>query len=338
MWVWLILACVPDTSAPLAAVVTLTGEATWTADFDAAAEAAGLVDCSYTRAYDGSEDRSVPWLCPGCDAMFRLDTELVRGEPCHKSVSSLPVDALEWHGPAGEGWRRAGPNLPLSRQGTAPPDADVRRWTNSTDWVAAAAGQVRFTVDGTFREGEGRGDPWHGNRPQRGEYGCGWPRADPPAWEGPWTVREGKTLPDGWFEDQCFETVRLHDFAGRWLIVELSALDCPPCQDMAAGEAAFVEAMAAEGITVEVITLLVPSLGDPFGDTAAEQQIAWAATYGLRSPVLADRGWGPWVLGDALDGGLSFPAWAVVDPSLEVVAVGSGFGGWDRFRPYLSAD
>ena len=44
----------------------------------------------------------------------------------------------------------------------------------------------------------------------------------------------------------CLENLRLHDFSGRWLVIDVSAMDCPPCQDMAAGERAFIETLARE--------------------------------------------------------------------------------------------
>ena len=55
-----------DTATPEhdTTVLGLAGGATWAVDFDAAAEAAGYVDCSYHRTYgDGIELQNIPWLC-----------------------------------------------------------------------------------------------------------------------------------------------------------------------------------------------------------------------------------------------------------------------------------
>ncbi len=333
----LLLACTPDPSVIRVPVSTLTGEATWAVDFDEASEAEGFADCSYTRAFDGIEDRSVPWLCPECESMYRLDVELVSGDACSTLVSPDGIDTLEWHGASTDQWLRGSENVLLSEQGSVVAGPDGLGWTNETEWLQLGDATVRFTVDGFFTEGRGKGDPWHGGAPHEGKYLCGWPDAEPPAWEGPWTVEVGQTLPDGWLRDQCLENLRLHDFSGRWLVIDVSAMDCPPCQDMAAGERAFIETLAREGVDLEVVTLLAPSLSDPLGQTSLSMQLEWVSAFQLQSPVLADRGWGAWVLGAALGQDFAYPAWAVVSPDLEVVAVGTGFGGWDLFRPYLGA-
>jgi len=48
----------------------------------------------------------------------------------------------------------------------------------------------------------------HGYDPPR-RYACGWDRADPPDYAGPWTVQRGEVVPDGWFFDRCGEPVRV---------------------------------------------------------------------------------------------------------------------------------
>jgi hypothetical protein len=134
-------------------------------------------------------------------------------------------------------------------------------------------------------------------------------------------------VPDGIFKDACEETVRIHDFAGSYFFVDMSARDCPPCQQMAGGEAAFIETMKAQGIDVHVITLLAPSLGVPLGETTTTMLQQWIDGYELPSPVLADRGWGLTIFLQAIEDP-GYPSWVLVAPDLTVVDFGTGFAGW----------
>jgi hypothetical protein len=78
---------------------TVSGDITWQVTFDATAQGAGATDCSYTRHYEGVEDRSAPWLCPTCEAMFRADVEVTAGrQDCYAQVSSSDPAPVEWIG------------------------------------------------------------------------------------------------------------------------------------------------------------------------------------------------------------------------------------------------
>ena len=130
--------------------------------------------------------------------------------------------------------------------------------------------------------------------------------------------------------------MRLHDFAGSYLFVDMSAMDCPPCQQMASGEEAFVASLAGQGIDVHVITLLAPSLANPLGETTTTMLDQWINTYALQSPVLADRGWGLTMFLEAImDPG--YPSWVLVAPDLTVIEFGSGFGGWSERQDSILA-
>jgi len=132
--------------------------------------------------------------------------------------------------------------------------------------------------------------------------------------------------------------VRLHDFAGQYLVVDISAMDCPPCQSMAAAEPAFVADMAAEGIEVEVVTLLAPSLSDILGVITADELQDWTDSFSLTSPVLGDRGWGLYVIGDAVgEASFGYPSWAVVTPELEVIELGVGFSDFEPMKDAIRA-
>jgi hypothetical protein len=329
-----------DTGAPeLEEVESLAGTITWRVDFDAAAEANGKVDCDYTRTYAAEEDRSAPWLCPDCAVVFRADATLTEGADCFASISTRAASGLEWIGWTDAGVFRRGPreNVPLTEQGRATVDAGTLTTVNEVD-SKVGDDQFHFLVEGTFTRGRTLADPLHGWR-SPAAYACGWPVRGAPAYGGDWTVAVGTPVPDGIFRDACGEPVRLHDLVGgRFVLIDVSAFDCGPCRAMAAGETAFVEGMAAEGIEVEVVTLLAPTLSavlDPTPTTLLEQ---WRDSYELHGPVLGDRGWGYALVSPATpDGSLSYPTSLLVSPDGVVIDVHVGFGSWTTWEDLLRA-
>ena len=95
---------------------------------------------------------------------------------------------------------------------------------------------------------------------------------------------------------------------------------------MASQEEQVVADMAAKGIDVQVITLLCPSLSDPFGDTTTADLDAWINNFHLKTPVLGDRGWGAAMFVPAIGAAnVGYPAWAVVGKDLKVLDFKSGY-------------
>ena len=313
------------------------GTITWGVDFDSDAEAAGATDCAYTRQYTGSTDLSAPWLCPSCELLFRADVEMLDDwEDCYAQVSSTDPTPEEWLGYADGLWYRASTSA-LSERG--PSEFDGETWTVSQEVESAApvGGGLVFEIEGTLTVGEEAGDPLHGWG-AADTYACGWPKADPPAYDGDYTADLGDVLPDGLFPDACEDPVRLHDLAGRYLIVEISAMDCGPCRSAAAAEAGFIEEMAAEGIEVEVVTLLAPSLSDTAGTPETEDLVSWTDTYGIHSPVLGDRVWGLSVAAAAVGDDFGYPTFIVADPDLIVIDLQVGFSSYDDFAALIRED
>lgn len=322
---------------PAPTLQTIAGDVTWTVTFDEDAKANGATDCSYTRHYEGIQDDSARWLCPGCERMFRVSVTVTAGlEDCYPQVSQAAPAALEWIG-HGDGVYFRGFGGPMSDQGSATVTATSIQAANQVPSVdVPTGGTLAFDVAGELALTEVDGDPLHGFAPPD-VYACGWPRSDPPAYDGDYAVAVGDTLPDGLFKDACGETVRLHDFAGDYMIVDMSAIDCPPCQQMASQEEAFIEAMAAQGITVHVVTLLAPSLGDPLGETTNTMLNNWTSTFGLSAPVLADRGWGLSMFLPLFGEQTGYPSWVLVDPNLQIIDAGSGFGGYAEHEAAILA-
>lgn len=327
-----------DTEVVDVELQALTGGITWAMDFDAEAEAAGFVDCEYGRTYTAIEDTSAPWLCPDCDTMFRADVTMVDGwEACYQQIATDP-EPQEWLGFGGGRFYRAPfPNTPNSDQGEATTDGETISTLNAPEpYELPDGGTFGFHIVGEFTVGEGTGDPQNGWVVD-GASGCGWERHDPPEYTGDWTLAVGETVPDGWFLDQCEDVVRLHDFLGRYVVVDVSAMDCGPCQSMAASEPDFVADAEAAGIAVEVVTLLAPSLSAVLDPATQADLQTWVDAYDLHAPVLQDRGWGYAVVGAHQGEDFGYPSSVLVAPDGEVLSVHTGFGGWDDVLAAITA-
>ncbi|MBL9027397.1 MAG: redoxin domain-containing protein [Myxococcales bacterium] len=317
----------------------ILGDVTWTVTFDEVAKAAGATDCTYTRHYEGVEDNSAKWFCPDCEVIFKSTVEMTEGlEDCFSQVSPdlAPLEE-EWIG-YGNGTYYRGTGIRMAEQGTIALDGTMGTVTHAVTMLEApVGGTMEFAIAGAFTMGTEEGDPMNGFTPPA-TYTCGWPKADPPAYTGDYTVVVGQQMPDGLFKDKCDETVRLHDLKGAYLIVEMGARDCPPCQAMAGDEEAFIADMAAQGITVYVVTLLAPSLSNPLGETTKNMLDTWTNNYDLTSPVLADRGWGLTMFIDVFGDTVGYPSMAIVDPDLNVLEVQNGFGSFAEIEALITAD
>lgn len=326
--------------APAPKMKTISGDMTWQVDFDATAEAAGATDCSYTRHYEGQEDTSLPWFCPECEVMFSATVEMTAGlDDCFPQVSpDNDPSPTEYIGYGNGKWFRAVQG-PMGEQGTAVvTGSDIATMNAVMGNDAPNGGLLDFAITGTLATGEMDGDPTHGWKISD-TYNCGWPKADPPEYTGDWSLAKGQMVPDGWFKDACEDVVRIHDFKGSYLVIDMSAMDCPPCQDMASAEEQFVTDMEAQGIEVHVITLLAPSLSDVLGETTTAKLNTWINKYDLTSPVLADRGWGLAIFSPALGAeNVGYPSYVIVDPELNVLDFQSGYGGFAPIEDVIVQD
>jgi thiol-disulfide isomerase/thioredoxin len=325
-----------DAPAPMRQ--TIEGDVTWTVTFDDTAKAAGATDCTYTRHYVGVEDESRPWLCPDCDVLFHADVEMTAGaDDCFPQVSpDAPPLTDEWIGFANGTYYRG--YATTTAQGTVAGTADAPTVANVVEaQMAPAGGTMTFDIAGAFTTAVEAGDPMHGFVAAK-TYACGWPKADPAAYAGDYSAADGKTLPDGLFYDKCGDVVRLHDFKGKYLLVDMSARNCPPCQAMAGAEEQFKTDLAADGIEVEVITLMAPSLEDPLGETTKAMLTNWTNNYSLTGPVLADRGWGLAEFIPLYGDQVGYPSWVVTDPNLKILAGASGYDEFASAKTAIHAD
>ncbi len=322
---------------------SLTGSIVWELDFNEEAEALGFTDCSYQRDYSGNEEWSAPWLCDTCEKSFLVDVDLSIGlDDCYAQIATDPAEKerLGWSAD-GVFHRGTYPNYKQTEQGTVSFDGDSFTTHNEKEIEMSEGGGFTFNINGSFELGEGGGDPLLGMEPPE-SYACGWPKADPPPFTGSYTLNVGEKLPDGVFKDHCDEPVRLHDFMGKYLFIDISATNCGPCKILAQTEAEFIESMNNNGIEVEVITLMAPSLSAILDPTPVEVLQDWVDTYSLHSPVFADRGWGYWLGKEALGEDFGYPTWLIVSPELEVLEISKGFGvneetsTWDGISEIIS--
>ena len=340
-WIWLLPACVGTTEGFQA--VVLSGTVRWTLDFDAAAEAAGFWDCGYGRAYAGTQYLDAPWLCPDCEVIAGGTARLLEGVDCYSQISDTSGTRFESWGIGSEGgfFRASTPQFPLSELDSIPPvtfgEVTALTWSSEGE------------VDGgsLMLEAEGRltahtepevllADPL---APRDGAYACGWPQAEPEGLESDYRLETGGIFPNGAFVDACGEDVRIWDLAGRYLVIESANPDCGPCQDMAAAETANLEALAAEGFDVMMVTLMGAGLAEPWASPEVSLVTAWAEEFELEDPVLVDRGLGYALFSLYLeDVGFGWPAWVVVAPDLRVLGGGVGSGGWDVIADLIRDD
>lgn len=312
---------------------TLSGSVGWTVDF------AQGEDCGYARVYDAVEDRSVPWACPACETLYTAEVDLL-DDGCRDRITASPASTTEWIG-FGDGvfYRSSLANAPLLGQGTVDlSEASLTLSYEAEEDVSDTTGEAYvLSTAGTLQRDALVADPWHGLLPPAA-YVCGWPKADPPPYQGDYDLDVGKPVPDAIFADACGQGLRLADLEGRYVVLEVAAVDCGPCQAAAATEEPFVDDLRKDGVEVIVVTLLAPSLSDVLGVTDVALRQEWAGTFGLSGPVVWDRGYGLWVLGEALGDGFAYPSFALLDPKGRVLDVWSGFGSWDDAAELIAAD
>lgn len=141
--------------------------------------------------------------------------------------------------------------------------------------------------------------------------GNSWPAGDL-VWSPPSSVDAFVTdsvAPNFCFGDQFGDPVALWQFNTHYTVLDVSALWCIPCQNLAAD----VQATADAHPGLVYLTVHREDLGNDPPDT--EELLQWAEYFGIDQPVVSDTtGWS-----DPLTGGTSFPAVVLLDEQLRVV-------------------
>lgn len=335
----------------------LDGRVTWTLDFDAEAEATGYRDCTYTRVYPTFvEVTDEGWLCPTCTLQVQGTAVMTEGyDDCYLQIDDGEAERTEQLGlglvdGALHLFRAGSDNVTLGDAGAVVGDEAAFEAAWESEGTLETGGGLLLSASGAFTAGvseeETVDDP---ARPRAEPYACGWPLMSPGGPVTDWTIHDGGVLPNGRFEDACGEGVDLWDFRGRYVVIDASSPDCGPCQAMAALGEAFKAQMAEECLPVELLTLL--NAGLRAVNLPAEPAVvdAWVETFGLTSPVLADRGWGYALMPPYLrpgESGMSLPSVIVVAPDGTVIGGGSGFyddpevealDGWEPYAAIIRA-
>lgn len=176
---------------------------------------------------------------------------------------------------AGEADDARGPD-PLPVDEPSPPDATAPAVEPGLDGlpVAGPGALGRFERPGVADLGPARA------------YAGGWEIGD--CWDAvePTGDEVGDVLEDFALVDQHGETVHLHDFCDRTVLLATAGMWCGWCQDLAAEHEDWVQTWADDGFFV--ITLLHEDIDGQ--DPTVENLVEWADAFGLSTPVLADPG------------------------------------------------
>jgi hypothetical protein len=324
--------------------VRAEGDVAWTLAFDADAEAVGFSDCTYTRTWTGLEALDQPYLCPECTAIVWGEAEITEGLDCYLQL--IPTgEALTWEGwgfaEDGRFFRSGGENRPAGELSAfVPPeqagDPVAIGW--EAEYEMTDGGNLVLSATGTYRwwmDADTLLDDPMGPR-ENTSSSCGWPRDNPGTLTGVMPLALGEVMPNVRLEDQCGEPADLWDFHGRWLILDSSQEDCGPCRTMADESDVFIEAMAAEGIEVVMLSMMGNGLDHPWGTPPTSVIDNWVSQFNLGGPVLKDRGYAyslfPNFLGPESFG---FPAWLVVNPQMQLVNGKVGYNSWDEARDMI---
>ncbi len=318
---------------PTLPALSMVSSFTWTLEFDGTAEAAGLWDCSYTRSWEGLEFVDQPYLCPDCSHMAAGQATMEEGADCFAQISSADADRAEWWGFGDAGfYRTAGENLPLGELPVTSSETydggaqfDFENTYDLTD-----GGVVELSATGTMSwedSGTLLPDYW---AERQTDYAGGWPRDDPGDLVASEVLELGSTFPNVRLYDQCDDLVELWDFHGTWLVIDHSAFNCGPCIAMAQDFGGLQAELAAEGVDVQMVTLMGGPLSEWWTTPSSADVNSWVDDYGWHGPVLRDRGFAYATfdgdLEDVTGESYGFPAWVLVDPEMKVVMGRIGYG------------
>lgn len=317
----------------------LAGTGTWSIDFDVNLEANGYVDCSYDRVYPALvEQVGHDWQCPDCTWFATGESTVERGfEDCLALISSSEATRIEHMGIGEvEGvphlFRSGAENVLLGDLGaiTGTPEVGstfTGAWSDDGEFKDGSgtfvlSATVSMTLD------EDAETPWEDPYlPREEPYTCGWSACNPGGPSPDLVLATGSVLPNERFVDVCGEEYDLWDAWGTYVVVDASSPDCGPCQSMAKEVGGFIEELAAQGVSVQWITLLNASLGSVNESPSADTLASWAEAFGQHGPLLADEGYAYALFApySGKESGMSFPTVVVVSPDMTVLGWDSGF-------------
>jgi thiol-disulfide isomerase/thioredoxin len=183
------------------------------------------------------------------------------------------------------------------------------------------------TWDGTWTYGEDYAEGPYGFR---GSMCWNW-NTEPAS--GNW-ITEGDTIPDVCLPNELDEQICLSDYYKSHdydlLIVDFTAMWCPPCNAMANDEHAFLQALGNAGYATMFISIIEEPVTQGGFPTAANAE-TWKTSKGLSGEVLYDatHSWLNQVMSDKWpgDSDRGYPTWFIVHTSN--MLIWDAKSGWD---------
>ncbi len=315
------------------------GAMTFQLDFDAAAEAAGYVDCGYTRTLAGDEYMDQPWLCASCLASFETDT-VVDDFDCYAQIGTAAERHVEWIGFSDDDlWRAVEyPNTELAGYcvggcTTYSYDGAVAylEWSSTGNPTPDFLHTYSLDVTGDFTVTEDAAPevtPLDGYRTE--PYECGWPLGSPGG-PSPWFGEVGGLFPNVRLPDQCGEPFDLWDLRGHYVIL-VSDTTFNEIRDGYDPFRRILENLRLDCVPVELVVIL----GDQYtnGEPSTAVVKDFARFHDLTGPVLGERGVTYSLFADV--GGFEslFPGGGVIDPDGTLLQV---FTQYDRVNDFEAA-
>ena len=122
----------------------------------------------------------------------------------------------------------------------------------------------------------------------------------------------GDTAHNFTLRDQNGDDVELYQFHGMMVVLDVFAVWCGPCNDLAPEGEEVWQALQDRGVVYLALTQEDANGGPPTVETAAQ----WAATHGLTHPILADEAGSQ---GEYAVIGGGFPTFPVIGPDMTIL-------------------
>jgi len=201
------------------------------------------------------------------------------------------------------------------------------------------SGQLQLTASGSWShwvdDSERLANPWA----EIPASSCGWGNTGPVVVPSSYETSLGAPFPNLRLMDQCDDLVDLYSFSGSWIILDFTQPDCGPCQNMASASQDFLQNLRAEGVSVNMVSIMGKGLDEPWASPSRGIVDDWVEYFGINEPVLIDEGAGVALLPEFYDqeygASFGYPAWIILDPEMNIVRGFTGFSDFSTAREVI---